>query len=89
MFDLPGCAGSFTTVAEHTIEPSGLSKKSLPSSGRFWWYGAFTAAALTGAGAGSVTPLSPEMSLGTVFSGGLSALRIRSGSHRPWMIGLT
>ena len=45
--------------------------------------------ALTGAGVGSVTPLSPEMSLGTVFSGGFSALRIRSGSHRPWMTGLT
>ncbi len=33
MFDLPGCAGSLTTVAEQTIEPSGPSKKTLPDSG--------------------------------------------------------
>lgn len=90
MFDLPGCAGSVTTVAEQTIEPSGPSKKSFPAYGALSWYGVPTAAAFTGCGVGSVTPWSPEMSLSsTSLSGFLSASRIRSGSHRPSMMGLT
>ncbi len=53
------------------------------------WYVAGTASALTGAGSGSVTPWSPEMSLSSTSWSGSSASRIRSGSHRPSMIGLT
>lgn len=35
--DLPGWAGSLTTVAEQTIEPSGPSKKTLPACGTLVW----------------------------------------------------
>src|SRR6478752_698371 len=89
MLDLPGWAGSCTTVAEQTIEPSGPSNRSFPDAGALSWYGVLRPAASTGAGVGSVTPSSPEMSLSTGFSGGLSASRIRSGSQRSSMIGLT
>lgn len=89
MLDLPGWAGSCTTVAEQTIDPSGPSNSSLPDVGALAWYGARRFAASTGAGVGSVTPSSPEMSLSTGFSGGLSASRIRSGFQRSSMIGLT
>src|SRR5690242_3018134 len=63
MLDLPGLAGSCTTVAEQTIVPSGESKNTLPATGTLSWYVADTALASTGAGSGSVTPWSPEMSL--------------------------
>ncbi len=89
MLDLPGCAGSFTTVAEQTMEPSGPSKKTFPDSGALSWYFASTAFARTGSGAGSVTPLSPEMSSSSTGLSGRSASRIRSGFQRSSMIGLT
>ncbi|CAM5535976.1 hypothetical protein SSPIM334S_03899 [Streptomyces spiroverticillatus] len=87
--DLPGCAGSFTTVAEQDIDPSGPSNSNRPDSGAAEWYGALAAFAGRRAGIGSVTPLSPEMSLSTGFCGCLSASFMRSGFHRPAMIGLT
>lgn len=89
MLDLPGCAGSFTTVAEQTMEPSGPSKKTLPDAGTFEWYGATAGLADTGTGVGSVTPWSLPASGSTDGRCGSSASRIRSGSHRPSMIGLT
>lgn len=88
MSDLPGWAGSSTTVAEQTIVPSGESKNTLPASGTLSWYVGDTGFASTGAGSGSVTPWSPERSLSWTPRSGSSASRIRSGSHRPSMIGL-
>lgn len=54
MLDFPGCAGSFTTVAEQTIEPSGPSKNSFPDSAALSWKGVCTPTARTGTGVGSV-----------------------------------
>src|SRR4051794_13225953 len=88
VLDLPGCAGSSTTVAEQTIVPSGESKNTLPASGALAWYVGDTAFASTGSGVGSVTPWSPERSLSSTALSGSSAPRIRSGFHRPLMIGL-
>ncbi len=69
--------------------PSGESKNTFPAVAAFAWYVGWTAAAFTGAGVGSVTPWSPERSLSSTPLSGSFARRMRSGSHRSLMIGLT
>ncbi|CAM5629218.1 hypothetical protein STENM223S_07396 [Streptomyces tendae] len=88
MLDLPGWFTSLITVPEQTIEPSGESKKTLPTGAAFSWYGFFSATASTGAGSGSVAPWSAAASLVTVLSASLADF-IRSGFHRPSITGLT
>src|SRR3990170_7137236 len=70
MLDLPGLAGSCTTVADQTMVPSGESKNTFPAVAALSWYVGGTALASTGSGVGSVTPWSPERSLSsTPWSG--------------------
>src|SRR3954447_23698920 len=87
--DLPGWLTSLMTVPEQTIEPSGESKKTLPTGAAYWWYGVFSAVASTGAGSGSLTPWSAAASFAEIVLSGSLADFIRSGFHSPSITGLT
>ncbi len=89
MLDLPGCAGSFTTVAEQTMWPWGLSKKTLPTGAALRVYGSPTGLAWTGWGSASVTPWSSEKSFVPSVLSLVCASFIVSGFQWPLMIGLT
>ena len=86
---MPGWFRSLMTVPEQTIEPSGESKKTLPTGAACWWYGVFSAVASTGAGSGSLTPWSAAASFVETVLLASFADFIRSGFHRPLITGLT
>src|SRR3954454_2528820 len=87
--DLPGWLTSLMTVPEQTIEPSGESKKTLPTGAAWSWYGVFSAVASTGAGSESLTPWSAAASLVDTVLSAAFADCIRCGFHSPLITGLT
>ncbi|CAM5284983.1 hypothetical protein SGLAM104S_03463 [Streptomyces glaucescens] len=86
---MPGWFTSLMTVPEQTIEPSGESKKILPTGAALSWYGVFSAVAWTGAGSGSLTPWPADVSLVVTVLSASFADCIRSGFHSPSITGLT